>query len=85
MKKLLMIAIICASTVVYAEGEKPNFETQKTKALEMIAKRQVNLDTFKSCVSSTTDKDSMKKCREANKSTNMAMREGRKAKRAAEK
>jgi len=61
MKKLLIAAIICASTVVYAEGEKPNFETRKAKALEMIAKRQTNLNTFKSCVSSATDKDSMKK------------------------
>ena len=77
MKKILLLAVICASTVVFAEDEKPNFEARKAKALEMVAKRQANLDTLKSCVTAAEDKDALKACREANKEANKSMRKGK--------
>jgi hypothetical protein len=85
MKKLLIVAIICASTFAFAEGEKPNIDMRKAKTLEMISKRQANLETFKSCVTSAADKAAMKACREANKAANKAMRAARKSKRSARK
>lgn len=82
--KLLVSALMLTTTLAFAQNEKPNkptVEQQKAKILEGIEKRASILNEFKSCVTSASDRDALKTCRETHKKANQELRKDRKARR----
>jgi len=86
MKKVICIGLILGTGFVSAAEDK---EAKKKERLEMaksmassnIDKRIQALQEMKSCISSATDKESLKTCREQAKSKAESMRAENKAKR----
>ncbi len=77
--KTLMITSVLFASAAFAAGE--NFEQRKKMALENLDKRIATMNTLKSCMSSSSDKDGMKACRKTHKTSMEALRSSNKAKR----
>ena len=87
MKKLICIGLLLCAPLSFADDNKgaqkrkERFEKAKQMATSNIDKRISALQGTKSCISSASDKESLKKCRESARSKAKAMREENKAKR----
>lgn len=84
MKFLLTVLLVISSALLFAQNEKPNkpsMEQTKAKILEGIEKRASILNTFKSCVTAASDREAIKKCRDAHRDANQALRKDQKQRR----
>lgn len=68
MKKILILTVLGFTTISFAkEMDKERFEKRKAKTIAMADMRIASLNNLKTCVSSSSDKDSLKKCQESHR------------------
>jgi hypothetical protein len=79
--KVLLLALALFSAVTFAE-DNANFEEHKKEILSKIDKRIAMMNEHKSCVSSASSKDALKKCRESIKEEKNEMQKENKEERA---
>jgi len=79
--KILAITLLLGTTLLSANADK--FAAQKEIALTHLTKKIELINTYKSCLQSSTDKKAMKACRVTFKSAREALRSETKAKRKA--
>mgnify|MGYP001376831831 CR=1 FL=1 len=71
--RLVAVIIFFFSLAAFAETN-VNFEDTKKKALEGVEKRITQLQSLKSCMSSSKDQKGLRECRKNNKMDNMRRR-----------
>jgi len=76
-KTLLSFTILIYGAALHAE----ELETRKNKAIEGIDQRIEHLSNLKSCISSTSKKEELKRCRQEHRNKMKAFRETRRAER----
>jgi hypothetical protein len=78
---LLSITLVSMSYLAVADDSKKaeRFNERKAHALENVEKRITILSTFKTCISAAQNKDAVKACRKANKSSMKSLKEAGKA------
>lgn len=74
MKFLTVVAFISLSSFVFAQDQEKPFDEVKQHRLSNIDKRIGYLNELKSCVGSSTDHASMKKCNETHKAEMQALK-----------
>jgi hypothetical protein len=66
--KVLLLGLFLVNFSAFANKKNgENFEQAKARTLDFIAKREVNLQAHKACVSAATDGSALKACRDKNK------------------
>lgn len=83
MKTMMTILFLMTSMTTFASDSQENikgknFEENKAKMLDHMSKRISALNTAKSCISSATNKEEVKKCRAPLKEMNKEFRSKRK-------
>ncbi len=78
MKCAVLISLFLLSTSLLAKGDK-NFEEKKSKILDMLEKKVANMNEHKACVSSASNMDALKVCKEKHKEQKKAFRDHRRA------
>ncbi len=84
--KVIIAGLLVCSSLAFAdhhEEKGENFEKAKAMVSSNIDERISNIQTFKSCVNSASDKAALKSCRDAHKETMKKMKESNKAEREA--
>lgn len=89
----MKLLIILSLTTLFAfahnheevEGKAAKFNEMKSRALQNIDKRISEMQAHKSCISSATDRESMKACKKAMKANRKEWRQNKKARKEARK
>jgi hypothetical protein len=74
--KFLILALVFSFTASAFALEHEMFDKVKAHALSNIEKRQGYLNDLKSCVSSATDKNAIKTCRDTHRAQVKALKDG---------
>ena len=77
----LLMVLSATALAMNKEKKQEMFEARKARAIESIDKKISLMNTLKSCLSSATDKESLKKCRKTHKEAMKSHRESNKAER----